>query len=438
MIRLLISSVLLGLLLPGLAEAQDPGKKAIQDVLKEALDAAEQIPAPYEQSRALGRIAKTQAMAGFKEQAKKTFEKAFKVAESIGKDGAKRDFARKEMGFFVAEMMAEAGDISGALSAADKIDNGNYWFGFIGKIVGLYLDREEFDKTMEIATKHPDSNYVIVLIATKKAEKGKWKEAMEMVQSIKDERDKAELFMAFGRLQTKSGKKTAAAEWFQKASKIIDRLPKGRKESLGRKEVLQFAFASVLRDAGETSAALKILEGMPADSKYEISFREAGLVQFYCHAKQFSKALEHARKGREALGSETAFWHMARAQAEVGDFKGAQATLDEMKMPDFKVYSLMDISKVHFKNGNTDKAISSLREAMELTNKVPEAKINFTFTPGKANNYYKISLALTELGLADTARAWLARQISPHWQAWGYVGVAEGLLQKREKRKIKQ
>src|SRR6516165_11443794 len=103
-------AILIGSSFPGSVDGQDAGKKAIQDVLKEALQAAEKIPDPMGQSQALAGIGKIQAKAGFKDQSKITFNKAFRIAENVENDPKKKKQICA-LQFFVAEKMLEGGDI---------------------------------------------------------------------------------------------------------------------------------------------------------------------------------------------------------------------------------------------------------------------------------------------------------------------------------------
>ena len=419
-------AILIGSLFPGL-DGQDAGGKAIQDVLKEALQAAEKIPDPMGQSQALAGIGKIQAKAGFKDQSKITFNKAFRIAENVENDPKKKKQICA-LQFFVAEKMLEGGDISGAIKTADKINDTDYRrSSFLRQVGHAYIDSGDWKKAMEIGEKLGFED-VRLDIALKKPKNGDWKGAYEFVISLKDEYRRAEMLVRLGDYLLGKDKKQDAIKLFFKARKLME---EKLKESL--QVEIRRSLVDAFSEAGETKTALHLVDGMKSLDKYADYYREQALVNIYIRSKNLPESLRHARKSLEKWPrTEYLFLRIATAQAEAGDLKGAKKTIGEMRFG-YKVNAMAELSKGHSKRGNKKLAQSIHKEAMEIAESAAEDPLQKSFPLGKAETFYDLSLALAEAGEADAARAWLARQKSPNWQAWGYLGVAQGLLKKKSK-----
>ncbi|MCI0380252.1 MAG: hypothetical protein L0215_21920 [Gemmataceae bacterium] len=405
--------------------------QTIQKTFADARRAAKDIPYRWHKFESYLAIAYDEWKSGLKEESTKDFKTAFKLAEDAPEEAFKNLIIsqRSSWLFQVAIRQALSGDAKGAgdqllripLTPSEKKgsiqDNARaYVFSLIAS--GL-AEAGKTEEAHEIAKKI-DWPYlahdalVNIRLATKDVPG-----ATQVAKKASTPLSRCQFLHRIAKHHLDAGQKVEAIEILNKCSQL---LMEGKWMEPDLLEAGKCAI--LLAQAGAAQAALELMEKIPEPA----SFHNEYLAQIWLAAGNLEKALACARlQMKFKPANELPMQLVAVARAKNKDFAGALETIEEMSEPFFKTDALLAVSRLHSKGGRTKEARMLALQAIAIADKTPDEETNFNPHITRASLFHTICEACAEIGAEADARAWIGRQINPHFQAYGLSGVAHGL-----------
>jgi tetratricopeptide (TPR) repeat protein len=406
--------------------------KEIQQALKDATKASEDIPDPHEQAQVLARIAMVQAKSGAMGAAKTTFEKAATAARTLPVNDRKQADDRFQLLFLIVHCWARSDDWAGAqaffddIVANDPLRNfgpipEHYRHEFQGIVAIRQLEAGQLEKALKAADDLDRSwrDYFNKRRAELRAEAKDWPKALQIAEKIDDAGMRGSALAGISVLQHKAGRKEEAQGNVEKARKLLE----GNNPGDGRfRLALATAYVS-LEQAGE---GLRLVESIQNGNTYRWE-REEALARIYLEMGDLPNSLKWARGVRDLVpGMEYPFRQIAAARAKSKQFKEAFETIDEMKEPTFRAHALMDIGEEQHRAGLNAAAAETFRLVVHTAEKAPPPERSSALF-NHAGLFGQIAQAQAELGEAAAARVWIDRQIATNNRAFALAGLAEGL-----------
>lgn len=428
------SLVLLGTLAFG-ANPETPADiaKLIRQTLQDAARVADDIPHLVERAVTLASVASHQSQKGQREDAALTFSKAAKAAQALPAADTKSLELRCRVLFEIALQHALANELDAALAAAALVELeplGLFQLkGFID------YERDNFRLTVARrqaqAARFDDARATIDTIvfpdrrdlawsgfSDAHAVSKDWKNALACVEKIESQYCKCWALMRIGQQQHAAGAAAEARETVKMARAKFETLDKQTQQRL------QPQLAQTYANFGEIPAALQLAETIQ-DTPPTLPMRDDTLAAVYIASKDFAKAIVYARKAKEIhAGWEHPFVRLAEAQANAKQFKDARQTIEEINDTYFKARAFINLAQALHRVGMIDAAAEPMRHAVQLAEREPAPENQYFFMHPVQ---HVVAAAQAEMGDHAAARQWVTRQISAHAQAWGLVGVAEGL-----------
>jgi RNA polymerase sigma factor (sigma-70 family) len=432
------------------ASRENPGPKAIArtvpEVLKEALQTAEKEEDPRQKVRCLGWVAKAQHLAGDDAACRTTLEQAAKVVDAMSLDDAHDVADKLQLLRFLARFQADVGEVAAAKKTVQKIRKppilgvGEKQVAFardwaLADIATCQAQAGKFQEALATAATAGDWKGRAVLgIMTVQAKAKNWKSASELAQTIQDDQQRSEAFLAIARQQSKAGDPHEARKSLDTALQVAMKMPYQNGIYYTGKVMLLSQIAQLLADVGDTQEALRTAESIPADADRRVKEeKQMVLVHVQLRNKDWKKALEIAEQMPQGHGAEpdgrAALQQIAQSQAEAKDFQGAIETL--AKRHGFeKVENAVLIARIRLQAGDTKEASQLLQQAAHEAATVAYDRRNDF---GKPMLVYQIAFTQTEIGDEKAARAWIAKEPSPYIRTRALLGIIDGLAQREGK-----
>lgn len=406
--------------------------KEIQQALKEATKAADDIPDAYERAQVLAHLGWVQSRSGAKEMSRETFKKAVLAARLLPAQDAKQATERCQLLFHVANMIAAGFDWAGARALADDIVasepvrqfGGNPEFQrqiFLSQLASWQLQagqEQEATRTMDELDR-PSRDYFDACRAKLRAEAKDWSQASKIAAKIEDDGRRGVTLAEISVLQYKAGRKDVARQSLAQARKFVHASNPGD----GR---YRLALALAYVKTGDTAEGLRLAESIENKTNHYPD-RENALAEVYLEMADLPNSLKWARKAREiSPQSEHPFCRVVETHAKARQFKEAFEIADEMKAPHPRTNALRFIGQEQHRAGLLDESAQTFRLAVEVAEKAPVPERNFAFF-NHAVIFGQIAADQAELGEVATARTWINRHIAANNRAYALAGLAEGL-----------
>ncbi|MCI0743014.1 MAG: hypothetical protein L0Y72_28630 [Gemmataceae bacterium] len=409
-------------------------KKAqtIQQTFADARRAAEDIPDHWFKFKTFLVIAHDEWKASLKEESTKDFDRAFKLAEDAPEEAFKNVRSQRASWLFQVATWQALGDPKGARDHLQRIpptpsekqfDRQDYERAYaIAWIAKTLADAGKTEEAHEIAKKidipHISHEALVGIQLTSKDVPG----ATQVAEKESTLFYQCRLYHRIAKHQLDAGRKVEAKEILNKCRQLME----GKWKEAGLLEAGELAV--LIARTGDFKASLEWMDKIPEPENKLFSFRNKHLTQIWIAAGNLEKALTFARlQAKSNPENELPMQLVAVARAENKDSKGALETIEEMSEPYFKTNALLAVSRLHFKAARTKEARAHALEAIAIADKTPDEETKFEFQITRASLIHTICEACAEFGAEADARAWIGRQINPHFQAHGLSGVALGL-----------
>jgi hypothetical protein len=414
--------------------------RQIRDVLQKATRAADDIPEHEERAHALAGCGVRYALFGDGEEAAKCFDKAHRAVHGMPAANFREIRRRCRLLQEIAIARAQGRDWGGARATlqllnqerlADFAMNAEYEramaYAFIAlhqAKAGLYNEAETTAREIQQAEQR---DFAWMNIVYEYAQAKQLQNAHAAAREIGQPRHRARALASIAEAEHRSGKKDDARRSLDAGAALLGGL---------RPQEIASARIQLAKDygviLGDEKKALELTTDLPDDkfvqADYEIAWTEIQLAK-----DDFAKAFVHARKCRELLPTwEYPLRLIGSAQAKAGQTEAALKTAAEFKDSWFTVQVLIDIAQTQHRARQPDKAADTFREAARLVERAPPPSNEFRSTQPQ---HYFVALAQTEVGEETEARRWALGQVSAVNQAWGLLGVVEGLAQRRQQRR---
>ncbi len=287
----------------------------------------------------------------------------------------------------IARIQALAGDIRGAFSTASTIRDTSrkaMAFSLIATVLAERGNRIAAAKACRLARRAaagirsgPRKDYDIVSIVTLIAAAGDMRGALRMLAAVRTPYERACAFSVIANVQIKAGDRAAAASSLRRGLRVI----------------------AGMRSGGDKAHALGI---------YAEEQAEAGNVE---------EAIQIAAGLQSRAAKEWTLERIAAIRAQAGDVPGALGTVAVLKDRQ-KTYALGEIAIAQAIAGKTRGAL--------------QTALSIRDDAWKASAVRYVAAAQAKMGDANSLVAWRSRQTAPVLKASVLLGVAGGMLGLRD------
>jgi RNA polymerase sigma factor (sigma-70 family) len=429
-----------------LGQALAEGKSL--ELLDQALAAAAAVKDPEQKARLLIVVAKAQAKARALPTALKTLQRAFELGNALPIESVEDFLVRDGVLSGVSDAQADMGDFDGALKTLEadrkpKADDGSatvlFWKNSIAdaraRIAYAQARAGKYKEALEAVSRIDDERSgffkcrVLMETARAQAQAGDWKQAQTTVKSIEHEGLRIPAWVGLAKLQAKAGMRDAARASIAEGLKAVPPdTPDDNFRQSYRAEGLQ-GIALAQADMGDLKIALRTADSIP-ESRFP--YKAVTLALLRARAGDYKGAKDAAREIDGGLPRATAFLNIARAQAGAKDFKGAMETADAILRPFSKAVGYLEIAEAQARAGDRGGATKTFAKVRELAEAVPETPD--TSDPDRVSVrprlLQRLASAEAEVGEEKAAQTWIDKLSSPNLRAWAFVGLADGIAKR--------
>jgi RNA polymerase sigma factor (sigma-70 family) len=419
-------------------EAPREARVPARTVLKDAIEAAQDIEDKQWKAWLLQSIGEVQAKAGEREAAAKAFEQAVLVAKEIrGKNSADPLADSRHTLCWIACAQATAGDVKAARRTVELIDEDgarDYAMANLGRTQARAGDLKGALETTE-SVSFDKKDWVHEAVATAQAEAGKLKEATETAEKISGDPYRTSALTALAKAKAKAKDRDAAAKFMEDALKRANALDG---EDGDKKHVALLSVVELQASLGDLKEARRTAETITKEVWRDNALHV--LVTTQANAGDLKEALKTA----DAIAGEykrgEAVKDVVVAQLRSGDLKGGQGTAATVPSVYWRVVTLTEIAKTQANKGDRTGAAKTFGQAFEEAGDDAE-KVRDS-EPGigglREGCLSQIAEAQAAAGEEKAALAWAAKQASAQLKTKALISVAKGLALREQAEKEPQ
>jgi tetratricopeptide (TPR) repeat protein len=364
---------------------------------------------PNQRVEALTRIADAQARLGDPDDAKATLREALYF----------HDPSRREETIAIVRTLAQVGDLHGALSSADAIEDVHLKDAALKEIAVVQARSGRFASASQIAdraTSRSTKTYITLAVAVEQAWAGQIEAAYKTAKAIEHEPHYIAFLARVAEAHAASGDRATAIEAALQAASRIE-----TDEEHGEWDHDSFAVPQIARAQarlGDIPGAKKTAGLVRNPVNKDRSLDDIAASQAYMG--DFKGALEtvSALDDQHHIGSKDSVrTAIGRAQLRTGDIHGALQTVDSVQDDMWKTDLLEAIAVAQAKSGEWTSATATF----------DQAPTHDKF-PIRSDRLSEMASALAARGEVRTAYQWASNQKTPEARAFALIGAAKGML----------